>query len=366
MISKACIVGIYQRKLEAIARRGVELLVLVPPSWRDARGEIPLERAYTDGYQLEAIPIHLNGNYHLHFYRQIGAWMRKFQPDIVHVDEEPYNLSCWQGIAAARQVGAKTLVFSWQNLDRTYPPPFSWGEKWTLKHADRLIAGTEGAAAVWRAKGYTRPIDVIAQFGFDPELFAPLTDHPERPFTIGVAARLVTEKGIHVLLRAAAQLEGEWRVRIVGGGTERAALEQLARDLGIADWVTFVGQVNSAEMPAVYHSFDVLTVPSLTRPNWKEQFGPRATVEAMASGVPVIGSDSGAIPDVIADAGLIVPEGDPQALADAIRRVRDDAVLRQSLAEKGRAHALQHYTHDQIAAATVEVYREMHPSPTFG
>lgn len=360
MISKACIVGIYQRKLEAIARRGVELLVLVPPSWRDSRGEIPLERAYTSGYQLEAVPIHLNGNYHLHFYRQIGAWMRKFQPHIVHVDEEPYNLSCWQGMAAARRVGAKTLFFSWQNLDRTYPPPFSWGERWALRHADHLIAGTDGAAEVWRAKGYTRPISVIAQFGFDPELFTPLPEPPDRPFTIGAAARLVPEKGIDVLMRAATQLEGDWRLRIVGGGKERGALEKFARDLGIAGRVTFVGQVNSIEMPAVYQSFDVLAVPSLTRPNWKEQFGPRATVEAMASGVPVIGSDSGAIPDVIANAGLIVPEGDPSALAHALRRVRDDSALRRTLAEKGRAHALQHYTHDQIAAATVEVYHQMH------
>jgi len=222
-----------------------------------------------------------------------------------------------------------------------------------------VIAGTEGAAEVWRTKGYTRPISVIAQFGFDPELFAPLSIRPDRPFTIGAAARLVPEKGIDVLMRAAAQISGEWRLRIVGGGPERGALEQLAQHLGIADRTEFVGQVKSAEMPAVYRSFDVLAVPSLTRPNWKEQFGPRATVEAMASGIPVIGSDSGAIPDVISDAGLIVPEGDPAALSAALCRLKDDHDLRAALADQGRAHACRCYTHDQIAAATVDVYQEM-------
>ncbi|MFN8529117.1 MAG: glycosyltransferase family 4 protein [Anaerolineae bacterium] len=359
MISKACIVGIYQRKLEAIARRGVDLLVLVPPSWKDERGEIPLERAYTQGYRLEVTPIVMNGNFHLHFYRGVGRWMRDFQPDIVHIDEEPYNLSCWQGLAQARRVGAKSLFFSWQNIDRRYPPPFSWGESWVLRHADHAIAGTESAAQVWRDKGYRGGISVIAQFGVDETLFQPVAVPAERPFTIGAVARLVPEKGLDVLLRAAAQLQGDWRVRLVGGGPERESLEQVAHALGIADRVEFVGQVASAHMPALYPTFDVLVVPSLTRPNWKEQFGPRATVEAMACAVPVIGSDSGAIPDVIGEAGMIVPEGEPAALAGALARLQADRALRVSLGQQGRDRALSHYTHDQIAAATVETYQRI-------
>ena len=88
MLSKAAVVGIYQRKLEEIAARGVELLALVPPSWRDERGAMPLERAYTDGYRLETLPIVLNGSFHLHFYRELGGWMTRFRPQIVHIDEE--------------------------------------------------------------------------------------------------------------------------------------------------------------------------------------------------------------------------------------------------------------------------------------
>ncbi len=123
--------------------------------------------------------------------------------------------------------------------------------------------------------------------------------------------------------------------------------------------MTFLDQIPSTQMPEQYHQLDALAVPSRTLPNWKEQFGPRATVEAMASGVPVIGSNSGAIPDVIADAGLIVPEGDVDALAAALRRLRDEAGLREELARRGRDRVLAHYTHQQIAAATVQVYQAM-------
>jgi glycosyltransferase involved in cell wall biosynthesis len=358
MLSKACIVGIYQRKLEEIAKQGIELLTLVPPSWRDERGEMPLERVYTNGYRLETVPIYFNGKFHLHFYGHLREKMRDFQAQIVHIDEEPYNISAWQAFYHARRLGAKTVFFSWQNITRRYPPPFSWGERWLLNNIDYAIAGTESAAQVWREKDYRGEIAVIPQFGTDPALFQPSTHHPNRAFTIGFFGRLVEEKGVFTLLDAVKKLKGDWRLRFLGGGPLLEALKHHTAKLNIADRVDFQGQVASTDMPTQYHQVDTLVLPSLTRPNWKEQFG-RVLVEAMASGVPVIGSDSGAIPDVIGDAGLIVPEGDAQALAGAIQRLYDNPALRADLAQKGRARVLTHFTHDQVAAATVQVYQRL-------
>ena len=359
MISKACIVGIYQRKLEHIAAAGVELLALVPPSWRDERGETPLERVYTQGYQLETLPIRLNGSFHLHHYRGLGRRLRDFRPDIVHIDEEPYNAAAWQALIYARRAGAKSLFFSWQNINRRYPPPFSWGEKWLLRRVDFGLAGTQSAAQVWRDKGYSGPLAVIPQFGTDPDLFAPPpTPGPARPFTIGYVGRLVEEKGLHLLLEAAARLPGDWRLSLLGGGPLLDNLRQTATRSGIGDRVSFGGLVNSVEMPARYHDFDALALPSLTRSNWKEQFG-RVLVEAMASGVPVVGSDSGAIPGVIGDAGLVVPEGDVESLAAALARLQADSELRARLSAAGRQRVLDCFTHEQVAAATVAVYQEM-------
>ena len=235
MLSKACIVGIYQPKLEAIAGLGVDLTVLAPPSWRDERGVQRLERAHTQGYQLREIPIRFNGNFHLHHYPTLAREIRRFQPQIVHIDEEPYNLATWQALWQARRLGAKSLFFSWQNIQRAYPPPFNWGERYAMRNADYALAGTAAAADVLRAKGYAGPLAVIPQFGTAPDLFQPAASRPERQFTIGYIGRIVPEKGLGILLRAAAQLEGDWRLRLVGGGSAREEMEALARSLGIGE-----------------------------------------------------------------------------------------------------------------------------------
>ncbi|MDE2952729.1 MAG: glycosyltransferase family 4 protein [Chloroflexota bacterium] len=356
MLSKACVVGIYQPKLEAIARRGIDLKVLAPPSWKDERGEQILERAHTAGYQLQSIPIRFNGSFHLHHYPTLGREMSAFQPQIVHIDEEPYNLATWQALYQARRIGAKALFFTWQNIKRTYPPPFSWGESWVYRKADYALAGTDDAADVLRAKGYTGPVSTIPQFGADEALFQPAPSRPDRPFTIGYIGRIVPAKGVDLLLRALAALDSDWRLRLVGGGPALGEMRTLAGALGIADRVTVVGQLPSTEVPAQYREIDVLVLPSLTGDNWKEQFG-RVLVEAMASGVAVIGSDSGAIPGVIGAAGLIVPEGDVPALTRAIRDVKERAAVRADLAERGRERFLSTFTNDSIARETVAVYR---------
>ncbi|HSM55762.1 MAG TPA: glycosyltransferase [Candidatus Sulfomarinibacteraceae bacterium] len=361
MVSKACLVGAYQTKLEEIARfDGVELAVVVPPVWQDPAGPIPLERSHTSGYQLYVDPIRFNGQFHLHYYPHLKKRLRQFRPHILHMDEEPYNLATWLGVRQAQRVGAHTLFFSWQNIERRYPFPFSAIERAVLKNVDYAIMGNEAAAEVWRAKGYEGPLQVIPQFGVNPEIYAPPNrrDHG-RTFTIGSAGRrLVPEKGNDVLLRAVAQLPGLWRVVIAGDGPERDALEKLARELNIAKRVHFDGVIPSDQMPAYMRQLDVLVVPSRTLPNWKEQFG-RVLVEAMACEVAVIGSDSGEIPNVVGDAGLIFPEGDARALAAQLCRLMQTEDLRDKLGRAGRERVLQHYTQAQVAAKTVEVYHQI-------
>ena len=358
MVSKACIVGIYQRKLEAIARQGIDLQVIVPPSWRDERGEMVQERVYTAGYDLKVLPIRFNGNFHLHYYVGLGEAIRKFQPHIVHIDEEPYNLAAWQMLYHARRVRAKSLFFSWQNIYRDYPLPFRLGEQWLLHNTDYALVGTESAGEVWRQKGYQGKMAVIPQFGTDPDLFQPASTPANRPFTIGYFGRLVEEKGIQTLLDAVAGLQGDWQLILLGGGPLLAELQTQVNHLGLAERIKFIGQIPSTEMPTQYHRLDAFVLPSLTRPNWKEQFG-RVLVEAMSSGVPVIGSNSGAIPDVIGDAGLIFLEGKADELRTCLQSLQHHPALRADLAAKGRARVLAHFTHEQIAQATVEVYREI-------
>ncbi len=361
MLSKACIVGAYQRKLEELAACAPEmsLVVAAPPSWKDERGVTVLQRAHTRGYRLEVLPLAFNGQFHLHFYPTLGRWLRDIRPDIVHIDEEPYNLATYHANCLARHYGAKTLWFSWQNLWRRYPPPFAWMERYNLRHVDHAIAGSQTAAAVWRQKGYAGPLAVIPQFGVDPEIFFP-PDVPQAADALHIAyvGRLVPEKGVDVLLRALAGLKGEWRVTVQGSGPEETRLRGLVVDYGLAERVTFRPLIPSTEMPAFYRTLDVLVLPSRTQANWTEQFG-RVLVEAMACGVAAVGSDAGEIPHVVGDAGLIFPENDTGALCAILERLLGDPALRRELGARGRARVLAQFTQQQVAQETIAVYREM-------
>ncbi len=361
LISKAHVVGAYQTKLEQLARADdIELLAVVPPAWRQGRQRLALEHAHTAGYRLAVEPIAFNGSFHLHFYPRLGRRMREFAPDIVHIDEEPYNWATAHALLLARRCGARALWFSWQNLYRRYPLPFRLIERYTLSHADYALVGSEGAAAVWRRKGYLGPLAVIPQFGVDTRLYAPRPSSPgqDRDFVVGYAGRLVPEKGVDLLLEACAGLPGSLRLRIAGEGPQRPQLEAAARHLGLAERVAFEGHVPSLAMPEFYRSLDVLVLPSRSRPNWVEQFG-RALVEAMACGVAVVGSDCGEIPAVLADAGLIFPEADRDALRDRLAYLAQHPAARAELAEHGRSRVCAHFTQEQIAARTVDVYRRM-------
>ena len=88
MLSKACIVGAYQKKLEEMAAiDDVDLTVVVPPSWDDPRGFTRLEKVHTQGYEMIVTDVAFNGHYHLHFYPQLRRIVRQVQPDIFHIDE---------------------------------------------------------------------------------------------------------------------------------------------------------------------------------------------------------------------------------------------------------------------------------------
>lgn len=360
MVSKACLVGTYQRKLEVIASHDdIELTVIVPPSWKEPGRTLYLERTHTAGYTLIVEPLRFNGNFHLHYYPGLKRHVLALRPDVVHIDEEPYNLATYHALRLARRVGAKSLFFTWQNIHRRYPPPFAQMERWVLRHADYGIAGNEEAIAVWRRKGYSGPMEVIPQFGVDPQLFSPDPAPREREhFVIGYAGRLVPEKGVDLLIRAVVKLPGRWILRILGEGPQHEALQMLVGVYDLSGSVIFEQPVPSTEMPRFYRGLDVLVLPSRTQRNWKEQFG-RVLIEAMACGVPVVGARSGAIPEVIGNAGLLFPEDDANALAACLLALMQRPRLRQQLAEDGRARVLERFTQAHVAAQTAAVYRKL-------
>lgn len=368
ILSKALVAGAYQRKLEEIARLGVTLTALVPPSWREPRvGVVRLERRYTAGYQLEAIPIALNGRHHLHFYPTLGRVLRQLRPEVFHIDEESFNLATFQAMRLGVALGAQCCFYNYANIDRSYPPPFNLFERYSFRHAAHALACNQEAAQIIRRHGYHGPLTIVPQIGVDPELFAPApaaaqtpaaSSSGAAPFVVGYLGRLVPEKGVLDLVEAVARLPAHVRLRLIGDGSQRPILEREVARLGLNTRVELVPAMSSTAVPAALRALDVLVLPSRTTRNWKEQFG-RVLIEAMSCAVPVVGSSSGEIPQVIGEAGLVYPEGDVAALADALARLLHDPELRHTLAWRGRAQVLAHFTQAAIARHHVAVYHAM-------
>jgi glycosyltransferase involved in cell wall biosynthesis len=370
MLSKALVVGAYQKKAEELAALpGVELTVAVPPSWREPGvSEQSLERRFVRGYRLVVLPICFNGRHHIHFYRALERLVGRVRPHVFHIDEESLNFATYQAMRAGVCHGARCCFYNWATVDRRYPPPFSWFERYTFRHAAHAIAGAQEAADIIRRHGYAGPISVLPQFGVDPDLFSPgdgaldafTNRQPTSPFVVGYIGRLVPQKGVLDLLDALPLLPANVSMRLIGDGALRSRISARAAELGVSERVDLIPWTN--DVPGQLRRLDALVLPSRTTSTWKEQFG-RVLPEAMSCGVPVVGSSSGEIPGVIGDAGLIYPEGDVAALAGALRRLAEDPALRGDLSRRGRARVLKHYTQAALARQYYEVYRAMIADP---
>lgn len=364
MISKALVAGTSQRKLEELAKYpDIDLTLVTPAYWQSDDGSKQvLERLYTSGYRIIVTPLALNGNFHLHFYPKLGQIMREIQPEVVHIDEEPYNFATWHAMSLARRHKARALFFTWQNLYRDYPPPFRQMELYNYRHTATALAGNRAAVDVLKRKGYKGSAHVIPQFGFDPEIYRRTEARSPRaanaPFTFGFIGRLKEEKGLPLMIEALTYLPAYCRVVFIGNGPMKTTLEEQAAKLGVTERVIFKPSVPTYEVPKEMQQLDAFVLPSLTRPNWMEQFG-RVLPEAMACETPVIGSSSGEIPYVIGDAGLVFPEGDAQELSQCVRRLLEDPALYEDLARRGRQRVLDNYTQEQIAQQTYLVYQEI-------
>lgn len=171
--------------------------------------------------------------------------------------------------------------------------------------------------------------------------------------------RLVQYKGLDVFLRALPGLEAE--TVVIGDGPMRPSLEALARELGIADRVRFMGEVSNDELLAWYQACGALVLPSVSR---QEAFG-IVQLEAMACGRPVVSTD---LPTGVSwvnqheRTGLVVRAGDVAALRDALARLVCDADLREELGRAARARVLNKFTAEQMRAAALSLYQEVRPT----
>jgi glycosyltransferase involved in cell wall biosynthesis len=224
-------------------------------------------------------------------------------------------------------------------------------------------AKPDAVAEVLRSKGYTGDL-TVCPLPFDSELYHPRSEaeFPSRlrrdagEVLIGYVGRIVEAKGLRTLVEALALLPRPgWKLALVGAGPFEREFGELIRNKGLAGRVVQLGFVPHEETPGYLAAFDVLVLPSETQPNWKEQFG-RVIVEALACGTPVIGSDSGEIPNLVLSSGggLVFPERNAAAFADKLRTMISDPTLRQRYAENGRQWALKYASLPAVGARMAE------------
>jgi glycosyltransferase involved in cell wall biosynthesis len=173
---------------------------------------------------------------------------------------------------------------------------------------------------------------------------------------VAFAGRICEEKGWKVLLEALRSLPETVRCMMAGDGPQAEEVKRRAAEPDFRGRVSYVGLLPRDRLLAMLKCSDCLVLPSLTTPRWKEQFG-GVLADGMAVGVPLVGSDSGSIPEVMGPAGLVVPEGDAAALAQAIDRLRGNPALRAQLGAEGRKRFDNEFA---IPAYARKIARAMH------
>jgi len=373
-VSHAYVVGVNQGKLNAIAQTGnVEVGLLAPSNWKalEWNRPLPLENPYPK-LHLYSAPVLLSGKGGAHMYAPWDLWhvLNNFKPDILQVEEEVFSLSTFELALWSRLTKTPMVIFGWENLERQLPTPRWWICQFVLNTAKVIIPGNQDGANIMRKWGYSGLLEVMPQMGVDPNFFSPherqVTAHSgsegsNRPFNIGFLGRLAHSKGIDLIFAALRELRQRGFnvcVTLCGSGADEATLRQEAENQQVADSVIWRGAVRHEQAPKELGAFDVLVLPSRTTPGWKEQFG-HVLIEAMAMGIPVVGSTSGEIPNVIGRSDLVFQEEDVQGLTLILERLIQDPQWWQQTSEYGLNRVDQHYSHQRIAERLIQLWRSI-------
>lgn len=352
-ISHSATVGPWRDRERAQRRLGDDVHVLTAERWH--AGGTPVELDATDEW---VRPARTWGRHPaLFLYSPRPLWRALGERwDLLDIHEEPFALATAEVrlLRALRRVRTPFTLYSAQNIDKRYPPPFRWLERGALRDASGVSVCNTEAAAITERKGFPGRARVIP-LGVDPDAFTPSTrpaPAPDGPIVVGFLGRLVEEKGLLTLLGALVE-QPRLHARVAGSGPLANDLLGRAKRLGVDERIEMLGPLAPDAVAGFYRTLDVLAVPSIPTPSWTEQFG-RVAVEAMASGIPVVSSDAGALPDVVGGAGIVVPHSDARALGAALVEATSDD--RERLIAAGSARA-QDCSWDAVAADYHELYR---------
>ncbi|MDJ0735586.1 MAG: hormogonium polysaccharide biosynthesis glycosyltransferase HpsO [Nostocaceae cyanobacterium] len=381
--SHTYIVDLNCEKLRALSELepNLEVTVIVPKRWRPrgVQNKI-IETQYCDEGNFRIIPVSNFSQNHqglLTFGTDLISLLQEFHPQIIQVEQGSRSFAYAEMITLNRVLGlnAKNIFFTWWNLPYKLKFPINLLEKYNLNNSHGIICGNQDGAEILRQRGYKGSIKVLPQLGVDESLFQPQAQ-PElasqlgikdEDFVVGFVGRFVKEKGIITLLNSLSLiLDKPWRLLLLGRGELQSELMRISVNKKLQNRIIWLESVPHNQVYQYINLMNTLVLPSetnynlknLTSVGWKEQFG-HVLIEAMACQVPVIGSNSGEIPHVIGDAGLIFQEGEEQSLANCLLQLMNNSELAEKIGYMGYQRVMSKYTNKALAKEQLEFYQKI-------
>ena len=365
VISHSCVTDVNQQQFVALHNiPGTEVALILPSRWRNEYdGRLhPPKFLPSLSFPVHSLPVAAPGHVSLHFYTRF-PWerLRQFAPDVLLSTQEPWSFSGLQAVLLSKWLHCSLVFQTNQNLEKRYPLPFRWIEQWSYRTAKFALAYSEEARQVMHRKGLNRPSQVVP-YGIDISQFQPQSDSDLRcelglcgKVVLGFMGRLVAEKGLDTLVEAIELLHRQnfpipFAVLIVGSGSEETALQQKIQRANLQSHFVFAGVVPHSQAGAYLNCMDIFVLPSRTTLAWKEQFG-RVIIEALACGVPVVGSDSGQIPHLLQQTGggVVFEEGNADALAGHLCELIRSPQRRAALGRTGRSAVHASFSCEAVA-----------------
>ena len=343
----------------ALSALGVDVTLAVPREWPDGAAEARLS---PEPFRIVELPVRRPGDVNRHVCGDADALRQliaEVDPDVLDIHEEPVSLAARRWLAAA-PAGLPVVMYSAQNIDKRYPPPFSWFERQAFRSVAAFYPCSRQAASVLRGKGFGGPIEVLP-LGYDETVFhAGRRSRDDDELVLALVGRLVPEKGLTDAVRVLAHVNTRRPARLVvsGRGPDETRARAVATSLGVLDRLELRPWQDAADLADLYRTADVVLVPSRPTRTWVEQFG-RVIVEAQACGAVVAGYASGAISETASDAAVLVAVGEVDSLADAVVELVSDADELARLRGIGVVAASGRTWHS-VAVRQAELYHAVH------
>lgn len=357
----------YYERYKNLAEEYEQVKVIIPQSWNEGGKLVNINELIQLGDNCEIIPVKTKFSFKqttfLYDFQEVETHLKHFEPDVIHIHEEPWAFSTYQIIRECKKIFTKeykiVIDSAVINMNRRFFP-FSLIEKKTYSAAELIFARNTEVVEILKKRGYKGPIRLLGN-GVDTKIFKRKDSFTTKKAIVFIG-RLTECKGVFLLIEAFKKIIEEnhfadTTLNFIGSGDAQDSLKDLAKKYKLENKIKFIDRVDSEKVVDYITDSRVLVLPSISTQLWKEQFG-RVLIESLVVGRPVIGSTCGEIPNVINNEKYVFTENNLDELVEKIKFVlnpqneevitKDIEIMRKDVIEKYDWSNLSKYHITQI------------------